>query len=52
VPDATRVGRGGPEPEADEEGFKAAARKFDPDLTEGNQPRAALGLGSNRIYAD
>jgi hypothetical protein len=39
------------EPEADEEGFKAAARQFDPDPTEGRHPRAALGLGGDRIYA-
>jgi exopolysaccharide biosynthesis protein len=39
------------EPEADEEGFKAAAHQFDPDPTEGRHPRAALGLAGDRIYA-
>jgi len=39
------------EPEADEEGFKAAAHQFDPHPTEGRHPRAALGLTGDRIYA-
>jgi Phosphodiester glycosidase len=38
------------DPEADEEGFKAAAHQFDPDPTEGRHPRAAIGLaGDGRI---
>ena len=32
------------DPEADEEGFEAAAHQFDPPPTEGRHPRAALGL--------
>ncbi|MET0817869.1 MAG: phosphodiester glycosidase family protein [Solirubrobacteraceae bacterium] len=39
------------DPEADEEGFKAAAHQFDPDPTEGRHPRAALGLAGDRIFA-
>jgi uncharacterized protein YigE (DUF2233 family) len=39
------------DPEADEEGFKAAAHQFDPDPTEGRHPRAAVGLGGDRIFA-
>ena len=39
------------DPEADDEGFKAAAHQFDPDPTEGSHPRAALGLAGDRIYA-
>jgi hypothetical protein len=39
------------DPDADEEGFKAAAHQFDPDPTVGRHPRAALGLADDRIYA-
>jgi hypothetical protein len=39
------------DPEADEEGFRAAAHQFDPDPTEGRHPRAALGLAGDRFYA-
>jgi Phosphodiester glycosidase len=39
------------DPEADDEGFKAAAHQFDPDPTEGRHPRAALGLADGRVYA-
>jgi hypothetical protein len=39
------------DPDADDEGFKAAAHQFDPDPTEGRHPRAALGLGDGRVYA-
>jgi hypothetical protein len=39
------------DPEADEEGFKAAAHQFDPDPTQGRHPRAALGLAADRVYA-
>ncbi len=39
------------DPEADEEGCKAAAHQFDPDPTEGRHPRAALGLAGDRIFA-
>ena len=39
------------DPEADDEGFKAAAHQFDPDPTDGRHPRAALGLAGDRIYA-
>jgi len=39
------------QPEADEEGFKAAAHQFDPNPTEGRHPRAALGVDGDRIYA-
>ena len=39
------------DPEADEEGFKAAAHQFDPDPTEGRHPRAALGIAGDRIFA-
>jgi hypothetical protein len=39
------------DPEADDEGFKAAAHQFDPDPTAGRHPRAALGLADDRIYA-
>jgi hypothetical protein len=39
------------DPEADDEGFKAAAHQFDPDPTEGRHPRAALGLAGDRIFA-
>ena len=39
------------DPDADDEGFKAAAHQFDPDPTEGRHPRAALGLADGRIFA-
>ena len=39
------------DPDADEEGFHAAAHQFDPDPTEGRHPRAALGLAAGRIVA-
>jgi hypothetical protein len=39
------------DPDADAEGFKAAAHQFDPDPTEGRHPRAALGLAGDRIIA-
>ena len=39
------------DPEADDEGFKAAAHQFDPDPTVGRHPRAALGLADDRIFA-
>ena len=39
------------DPEADDEGFKAAAHQFDPDPTVGRHPRAALGLTRDRIFA-
>jgi hypothetical protein len=39
------------DPDADYEGFKAAAHQFDPDPTEGRHPRAALGLADGRVYA-
>ena len=39
------------DPEADEEGFKAAAHQFDPDPTEGRHPRAALGLTGDGVVA-
>ena len=39
------------DPEADEEGFEAAAHQFDPPPTEGRHPRAALGLAGDRILA-
>ena len=39
------------DPGADAEGFKAAAHQFDPDLTQGRHPRAALGLAGDRIFA-
>ena len=39
------------DPEADEEGFKAAAHQFDPDPTDRRHPRAALGLADDRIFA-
>jgi phosphodiester glycosidase len=39
------------DPEADAEGFRAAAHQFDPDPTDGRHPRAALGIGDGRILA-
>ena len=39
------------DPEADEEGFEAAAHQFDPPPTEGRHPRAALGLAGDRTLA-
>jgi Phosphodiester glycosidase len=39
------------DPEADDEGFKAAAHQFDPDPTEGRHPRAAVGLADGCMYA-
>ena len=39
------------DPEADDEGFRAAAHQFDPDPTEGRHPRAALGVADGRILA-
>jgi hypothetical protein len=39
------------DPEADAEGFRAAAHQFDPDPTEGRHPRAALGLADDGVYA-
>jgi uncharacterized protein YigE (DUF2233 family) len=39
------------DPDADVEGFRAAAHQFDPDPTQGRHPRAALGLAENGVYA-
>jgi phosphodiester glycosidase len=39
------------DPEADFEGFRAGAHQFDPDITAGRHPRAALGLAAGRILA-
>jgi hypothetical protein len=39
------------DPDADDEGFRAAAHQFDPDPTDGRHPRAALGLAPGRIVA-
>jgi hypothetical protein len=39
------------DPEADAEGFRAAAHQFDPDPTAGRHPRAALGIGGGRVVA-
>jgi hypothetical protein len=39
------------DPDADAEGFRAAAHQFDPDPTDGRHPRAALGLADGRIVA-
>jgi hypothetical protein len=36
---------------ADAEGFRAGAHQFDPDITDGRHPRAALGLAGGRILA-
>jgi hypothetical protein len=35
----------------DREGFSAASRQFDSDITDGRYPRAALGLAGDRYYA-
>jgi Phosphodiester glycosidase len=37
--------------DADTEGFRAGAHQFDPDITDGRHPRAALGLADGRILA-
>jgi Phosphodiester glycosidase len=39
------------DPVADTEGFRAGAHQFDPDITDGRHPRAALGLVDGRIVA-
>jgi hypothetical protein len=39
------------DPDADDEGFEAAAHQFDPDPTAGRHPRAAIGLADGRIFA-
>jgi hypothetical protein len=39
------------DPVADTEGFRAGAHQFDPDITDGRHPRAALGLADGRILA-
>ena len=39
------------DPDADAEGFRAGAHQFDPDITAGRHPRAALGLAPGRILA-
>ena len=39
------------DPDADDEGFRAAAHQFDPDPTVGRHPRAAIGLADGRIFA-
>jgi hypothetical protein len=39
------------DPDADDEGFKAAAHQFDPDPTAGRHPRAAVGIADGRIFA-
>jgi hypothetical protein len=36
---------------ADTEGFHAGGHQFDPDITIGRHPRAALGLADGRIFA-
>jgi Phosphodiester glycosidase len=36
---------------ADTEGFRAGSHQFDPDITLGRHPRAALGLADGRIFA-
>lgn len=35
----------------DAEGFRAGARQFDSDITDGRHPRAALGIGGGRLLA-
>jgi hypothetical protein len=35
----------------DPEGFSAGARQFDSDITAGRYPRAALGVGAERLFA-
>ena len=37
------------DPEADHEGFSAAAEQFDSDITQDRHPRAALGLGDGTL---
>jgi hypothetical protein len=37
--------------EEDLEGFRAAHGQFDSDITDGRHPRAALGLGVDRLFA-
>ena len=37
------------DPEADAEGFSAAAEQFDSDITAGRHPRAAIGLGDDHV---
>jgi hypothetical protein len=37
--------------EADLEGFSAANGQFDSDITDGRYPRAAIGLGEDRMFA-
>jgi hypothetical protein len=39
------------DPEADHEGFTAAADQFDSDITKDRHPRAALGLGDGALIA-
>jgi hypothetical protein len=39
------------DPDADAEGFRAAAHQFDPDPTDGRHPRAALGIADGRVLA-
>jgi hypothetical protein len=39
------------DPAADGEGFSAGAHQFDSDITRGRYPRAALGVGAERIFA-
>jgi Phosphodiester glycosidase len=36
---------------ADAEGFSAGSRQFDSDITDGRHPRAALGIGPDRLVA-
>lgn len=37
--------------QGDPEGFSAGARQFDSDITDGRYPRAALGIGPDKIVA-
>jgi len=37
--------------EEDHEGFRAANGQFDSDITDGRYPRAAIGLGEDRMFA-
>jgi Phosphodiester glycosidase len=39
------------DPDADHEGFSAAAGQFDSDITEGRHPRAALGVSDGSVVA-
>jgi Phosphodiester glycosidase len=39
------------DPDLDLEGFRAGAHQFDPDITAGRHPRAALGLAPGRVFA-